>query len=183
MGTAIPGWYVRILDEDGREVSPNVAGEICLLARSNPNYPLGYWGKPKESEQDFGGMWFHTKDIASCDTDGYIWYIGRRDDVIKASGYRISPHEVEAVMRQHPAVTEAAVVGKPDAERGTRIVAYVVPAQAPVDPAVLASELQTFVRERHSAYAYPREVHFVAELPRSSTGKINRDALRREGYP
>ena len=180
MGTPIPGWFVRILDEDGREVPPGMAGEICLLARSNPNYPLGYWRRPDDTERDFGGMWFRTKDVAKYDADGYIWYLGRQDDVIKASGYRISPHEVEAVLRQHVAVSDAAIIGMPDADRGTRVVAFVVPSARPEDANQLAAELQAFVRERHSAYAYPREVHFVTELPRSSTGKINRALLRKK---
>ena len=125
MGTAIPGWHVRVLDEQGREALPGTSGEVCLLARSNPNYPLGYWCRPEESQRDFGATWFHTKDIAYADEDGYFWYVGRKDDVIKAAGYRVGPHEVEATLRRHPMVLEAAVIGVPDATRGARIVAYV----------------------------------------------------------
>jgi acetyl-CoA synthetase len=179
MGTAIPGWQVRILDEEGREMPPGNAGEICLLARSNPNYPLGYWRRPDATQQDFGGTWFHTKDIASVDGDGYFWYLGRKDDVIKSAGYRIGPHEVEATLRRHPLVLEAAVIGVPDAERGSRIVAYAALREGFSGSDALADELRALVRQEHSAFAYPREVHFVADLPRSSTGKIDRASLRR----
>lgn len=180
MGTPIPGWNVRILDDEGREAAPGVAGEICLLARSNPGYPIGYWRRPEESEHDFGGTWFHTKDIATMDDDGHIWYIGRRDDVIKAAGYRIGPDEVEATLRRHPQVLEAGVIGVPDAERGTRVVAYVVLRPGATGSEELTTELQTIVRENYSKYAYPREMCFVEALPKSSTGKTDRASLRRQ---
>jgi acetyl-CoA synthetase len=178
MGTAIPGWHVRVLDEQGREALPGTSGGVCLLARSNPNYPLGYWGRPEESHQDFGATWFRTKDIAYADDDGY-WYVGRKDDVIKAAGYRVGPHEVEATLRRHPMVLEAAVIGVPDATRGARIVAYVALPDGEAGSDTLADELKSIVREQHSAFAYPKEVHFVRDLPRSSTGKIDRATLRR----
>ncbi|HWX36550.1 MAG TPA: acyl-CoA synthetase [Steroidobacteraceae bacterium] len=179
MGTAIPGWHVRVLDEQGREALPGTSGEVCLLARSNPNYPLGYWCRPEESQRDFGATWFHTKDIAYADEDGYFWYVGRKDDVIKAAGYRVGPHEVEATLRRHPMVLEAAVIGVPDATRGARIVAYVALPEGESGSDTLADELRSIVREEHSAFAYPKEVHFVRDLPRSSTGKIDRATLRR----
>jgi acetyl-CoA synthetase len=181
MGTVIPGCDVRILDEEEREVPPGVEGEVCLLARSNPNYPLGYWKKPVETERDFGGTWFHTKDIARIDEDGHLWYVGRKDDVIKAGGYRIGPHEVEDVIRKHPAVLEAAVIGAADRERGTRVVAYVVLREGVVETAALSDEIRNLVRSDYSAYAYPKEVYFLSdqELPRSSTGKTDRTSLRK----
>lgn len=178
MGTPIPGCDVRVLDDDGREVPPGTPGEICLRARCNPGYPLGYWKRPEDSERDFGGQWFHTKDIASMDEDGYLWYLGRKDDVIKAAGYRIGPFEVEATLRRHPLVQEAAVIGVPDAERGTRVVAFVVLQPGQQVPATLTEELQNLVRREHAKYAYPREVHYVADLPRSSSGKTDRASLR-----
>jgi acetyl-CoA synthetase len=179
MGTPIPGWNVRILDDEGREVPPGVSGEICLLARSNPGYPLGYWRRPEETERDFGGHWFHTKDIASMDADGHIWYVGRKDDIIKAAGYRIGPDEVEATLRRHPQVLEAGVIGAPDTERGTRVVAYVVLRPGIAGSEDLTTELQAIVRENYSKYAYPREVHFISALPQSSTGKTDRASLRK----
>jgi acetyl-CoA synthetase len=179
MGTPMPGCHVRLLDDDEREVPPGEAGEICLLARSNPGYPLGYWKRPEDSHRDFGGTWFHTKDVASMDADGKLWFLGRKDDVIKAAGYRIGPFEVEATLRRHPLVQDAAVIGVPDTERGTRVVAYIVLKAGTQVPAVLTEELQTLVKREHAKYAYPREVHYVEDLPRSSTGKTDRTSLRK----
>lgn len=171
MGVTLPGCEVRILGEDGREAAPGQQGEICLLARSNPNYPLGYWRRPEDTERDFGGQWFRTKDMAHRDEDGYFWYVGRNDDVIKASGYRIGPHEVEDVLREHPAIADAAVVGSKNPERGVSVVAMVVLRAEAEAGEVLKAELQRLVREKYAAYAAPKEIRFVAELPRSSTEK------------
>jgi acetyl-CoA synthetase len=155
-------------------------GEICLRARSNPHYPLGYWNRPEDSEKDFGGEWFHTKDTARQDEDGYVWYQGRADDVIIAAGYRIGPFEVESCLLEHPAVAESAVVASPDEVRGHVVKAFVrlVPGQAPGDE--LVRELQQHVRVRLAAYAYPRRVEFVDDLPKTLTGKIRRSELRRQ---
>ena len=106
-------------------------GEICLRARSNPHYPLGYWRLPEASAETFGGDWFHTKDAARMDADGYVWYEGRADDVIIAAGYRIGPFEVESACLEHPAVAEAAVVAAPDERRGAVVMAYVVASRGP----------------------------------------------------
>jgi acetyl-CoA synthetase len=178
MGRPMPGYDVAILDQDEREVAPGERGEICLRARSNPHYPLGYWRLPTESEATFGGEWFHTKDAARMDDAGYIWYEGRSDDVIIAAGYRIGPFEVESACLEHPAVAEAAVVASPDERRGHVVKAFVVLA-AGYEPAdELAEEIKAFVRERLSAYAYPRLVEFVDGLPKTLTGKIRRVELR-----
>jgi acetyl-CoA synthetase len=179
MGKPMPGWAVAILDEDERPVGPGERGEICLRARSNPHYPLGYWNRPPEdSEEVFGGEWFHTKDAAQTDEDGYFWYEGRADDVIISAGYRIGPFEVESACLEHPAVAEAAVVAAPDERRGNVVKAFVVLAAGHEPSDELASEIQAFVRDRHSAYAYPRRVEFVADLPKTLTGKIRRIELR-----
>ena len=119
MGRPMPGWEVAILDEDEQPVPAGERGEICLRARSNPHYPLGYWRLPEASAETFGGEWFHTKDAARMDEDGYVWYEGRADDVIIAAGYRIGPFEVESACLEHPAVAEAAAVAAPDERRGT----------------------------------------------------------------
>src|SRR5947209_6566407 len=179
MGRPMPGWDVAILDEDERPVAQGERGEICLRARSNPHYPLGYWNRPPEdSEEAFGGEWFHTKDAAKTDEDGYYWYEGRADDVIISAGYRIGPFEVESACLEHPAVAEAAVVASPDERRGYVVKAFVVLA-ADQDPSEeLADEIKAFVRDRHSAYAYPRKVEFVPDLPKTLTGKIRRIELR-----
>jgi acetyl-CoA synthetase len=179
MGKPMPGWEVAILDEDERPVPSGERGEICLKARSNPHYPLGYWNRPPEDTEDtFGGEWFHTKDAARTDEDGYFWYEGRADDVIISAGYRIGPFEVESACLEHPAVAEAAAVASPDERRGNVVKAFVVLAagQGPSD--ALAEEIKAFVRDHHSAYAYPRLIEFVDELPKTLTGKIRRIELR-----
>ena len=179
MGKPMPGWDVAILDEDERPVAAGERGEICLRARSNPHYPLGYWNRPQEdSDEVFGGEWFHTKDAASTDEDGYYWYEGRADDVIISAGYRIGPFEVESACLEHPAVAEAAAVAVPDERRGNVVKAFVV-LSAGHDPSdSLADEIKAFVRDHLSAYAYPRLIEFVPDLPKTLTGKIRRIELR-----
>jgi acetyl-CoA synthetase len=178
MGKPMPGWEVAILDEDERPVDQGERGEICLRARSNPHYPLGYWRLPEASEETFGGEWFHTKDAASMDADGYVWYEGRADDVIIAAGYRIGPFEVESACLEHPAVAEAAAVASPDERRGNVVKAFIVAAAGVETSDELAGEIKAFVRDRLSAYAYPRKIEFVSELPKTLTGKIRRIELR-----
>jgi acetyl-CoA synthetase len=178
MGRPMPGWEVEILDEDEQPVARGERGEICLRARSNPHYPLGYWRLPQASEETFGGKWFHTKDAASMDGDGYVWYAGRADDVIIAAGYRIGPFEVESACLEHPAVAEAAAVASPDELRGNVVKAFIVPAAGHQPSDELAAEIKQFVRGRLSAYAYPRKIEFVADLPKTLTGKIRRIELR-----
>ena len=126
MGKPMPGWDVQILDEDERPVAVGERGEICLRARSNPHYPLGYWNNEEAAKETFGGEWFHTKDAASIDEDGYFWYEGRADDVIITAGFRIGPFEVESTCLEHPAVAEAAAVAWPDERRGNIVKAFVV---------------------------------------------------------
>ena len=122
---------MAILDEDEKPVPQGERGEICLRARSNPHYPIGYWNRPEDTEEVFGGDWFHTKDAASMDEDGYVWYAGRADDVIISAGYRIGPFEVESACVEHPAVKEAAAVASPDARRGDIVKAFIVLAVGP----------------------------------------------------
>jgi acetyl-CoA synthetase len=178
MGKPMPGWDVQILDPDEQPVPDGERGEICLRARSNPHYPLGYWNNDEAGQETFGGDWFHTKDAARIDDDGYVWYEGRADDVIIAAGYRIGPFEVESACLEHPAVAEAAAVASPDERRGNVVKAFIVCA-ADVEPSdALADEIKTFVRDRLSAYAYPRKIEFVTDLPKTLTGKIRRIELR-----
>src|ERR671918_2773978 len=163
MGRPLPGWEMALLDPETEERVPDGdAGEICLKARSNPHYPLGYWNRPEDTEKVFGGDWFHTKDMARMDSDGYVWYEGRKDDVIISAGYRIGPFEVES------AIVELAEVVK----------AFVRLAAGIDGDDALAQQIQKHVRDRYAAYAYPREVEFVAELPKTLTGKIRRIELR-----
>ena len=178
MGKPMPGWDVQLLDEDERPVGQGERGEICLRARTNPHYPLGYWGNDEATAETFGGEWFHTKDTAVQDEDGYVWYVGRTDDVIIAAGYRIGPFEVESACLEHPAVREAAVVASPDELRGNVVKAFIVLADGYAASDVLSDEIKGHVREQLSAYAYPRLVEFVPELPKTLTGKIRRIELR-----
>jgi acetyl-CoA synthetase len=187
MGRPMPGWDVQLLDEDERPVPQGERGEICLRARSNPHYPLGYWSPPSRpdaneaaAQETFGGEWFHTKDAASIDPDGYVWYEGRADDVIIAAGYRIGPFEVESACLEHEAVAEAAAVASPDERRGNVVKAFIVLAEDHEPSDELADAIKAFVRDRLSAYAYPRRIEFVPELPKTLTGKIRRIELRQQ---
>jgi acetyl-CoA synthetase len=178
MGKPTPGWEVALLDDDEHPVGAGETGEICLRARTNPHYPLGYWNRDDDSRRAFGGVWFHTRDVARQDDDGYVWYEGRNDDVIISAGYRVGPFEVESALVSHPKVVEAAAVASPDAARGHIVKAFVrcLPEVEPNDE--LAREIQSFVRARLSAYAYPRAIEFVDDLPKTLTGKIRRIELR-----
>jgi acetyl-CoA synthetase len=178
MGKPMPGWEVAILDEDENELPVGERGEICLRARSNPHYPLGYWNRPEDTKEDFDGGWFHTKDAAELDEDGYVWYAGRADDVIISAGYRIGPFEVESACVEHPAVREAAAVASPDPKRGDIVKAFVILAEGHEASDETAQDIKTFVRGHLSAFAYPREIEFVDDLPKTLTGKIRRIELR-----
>jgi acetyl-CoA synthetase len=180
MGRPMPGWDVQILDEDERPVPTGERGEICLRARSNPHYPLGYWQNDEESAGTFGGEWFHTKDAARFDEDGYVWYEGRADDVIIAAGYRIGPFEVESTCLEHPAVAEAAAVASPDERRGNVVKAFIVLAAGSERSDALAEEIKAYVRGHLGAHAYPRKLEFVDSLPKTLTGKIRRIELRQQ---
>ena len=136
MGKPMPGWQVAILDENEQEVAQGERGEICLRARTNPHYPLGYWHLADESERTFGGEWFHTKDAARMDEDGYVWYEGRADDVIIAAGYRIGPFEVESACLEHRRVLDAGGLdlerADPVAGRDDHVVRAPLEVQVPV---------------------------------------------------
>jgi acetyl-CoA synthetase len=174
----MPGWEVAVLDEDEKPLPAGERGEICLKARSNPHYPLGYWNRPEDTEEEFGGDWFHTKDAAERDEDGYFWYAGRADDVIISAGYRIGPFEVESACVEHPAVQEAAAVASPDPKRGDIVKAFIVLGEGNEASDELGDEIKQFVRGHLSAFAYPREIEFVDDLPKTLTGKIRRIELR-----
>jgi acetyl-CoA synthetase len=178
MGKPMPGWGVEILDEDENPLQAGERGEICLRARSNPHYPLGYWRNERAGEETFGGKWFHTHDAAERDEDGYFWYAGRADDVIISAGYRIGPFEVESACIEHPAVLEAAAVASPEEKRGNVVKAFVVLTQGTAPSEELGDDIKQFVRQHLSAYAYPRRIEFVDELPKTLTGKIRRIELR-----
>ena len=184
MGKATPGLTVALVDEQLREVPAGIEGEIAV--RVKPHRPLGlfreYWLSPEEMAAHFQGDWYLTGDRATRDADGYFWFLGRNDDVIKTSGYRIGPFEVESVLLEHPAVLEAAVIGKPDPLRGQIIKAYVVlrPGIEPADE--LKATLQMHCKRLSAAYKYPREVEFVTELPKTTSGKTRHVALRQAAH-
>ncbi|MGI8422260.1 MAG: AMP-binding protein [Gaiellaceae bacterium] len=176
MGRPYPGHDVEVLDDEGQPVARGVDGEIALRL-PDPVAFLGYVGAPEATAEKTRGGWLRTGDIARRDEDGYIWFLGRADDLIISAGYRISPLEVEQCLLQHEAVASVAVVGAPDATRGQIVKAFVVPAETTTPGEELVRELQAFVRERLAAYEYPRAVEFVDELPQTVTGKIRRAVL------
>ncbi len=195
MGKAYPGHRVAVIDEEGRECAVGVPGDVALHrldvhGHPDPIFFLGYWKRDDATRAKFTGDWCRTGDIARRDADGYLWYEGRADDVFKAAGYRIGPGEIENCLVKHPAVANAAVVPKPDAERGALVKAYVVlsPAFAerrPQEPVARArfdadvvAQLQAHVRGQLAPYEYPKEVEFIAELPMTTTGKVQRRVLR-----
>jgi acetyl-CoA synthetase len=141
-------------------------------------YALGYWNDPGRAREMFRGPYLTSGDLGRRDADGYLWFEGRADDVIKSAGYRIGPFEIESVLLEHPAVAEAAVVGKPDALRGHIVKAFVTLRPGAVAGPGLTEEIVALVRTRVGRHQYPREVEVVAELPKTETGKIQRFLLR-----
>ena len=187
MGRAYPGHRVAVIDEAGRECPRGTPGDVSVHRRDrhgdpDPVFFLGYWGKDEATRGKFTGSaddsWCRTGDTAIMDDDGYLWYQGRSDDVFKAAGYRIGPSEIENCLVKHPAVANAAVVPKPDAERGAVVKAYVVLAAGFVGDATLVSALQRHVRSQLAPYEYPKEIEFVDALPMTTTGKVQRRVLR-----
>jgi acetyl-CoA synthetase len=179
MGKPAPGWQVEIHRDDG---SPAGIGEEGHIAIGIDPRPVGlfreYIDNEEENEQSFHNGYYYTGDKAYLDADGYIWFVGRDDDVIKASGYRIGPFEVESALLEHPAVQETAVVGSPDVIRGLIVKAFVVlaPEYEPSDK--LVKELQKHVKNVTAPYKYPRAIEFVDSLPKTISGKIRRNELR-----
>ena len=180
MGKPTPGFTVALLDDDLVEVPSGQEGEIAV--RVKPERPLGlfqeYWWDPKETAKQFRGDWYLTGDRATRDADGYFWFVGRKDDVIKSSGYRIGPFEVESVLLEHPAVLDVAVIGKPDAVRGQIVKAFVIVRPEIAAGEELKHELQQHCKHTAAPYKYPREIEFVEELPKTTSGKTRRVELR-----
>jgi acetyl-CoA synthetase/medium-chain acyl-CoA synthetase len=180
MGRALPGFDITLLDDQLNEVPAGTEGEIAIRVR--PHRPLGlfreYWLNPEENARKFRGDFYLTGDRAVRDDQGYFWFIGRNDDVIKSSGYRIGPFEVESALLEHPAVLEAGVVGKPDPLRGQIVKAWVVLRHGVACQEDLKVELQAHCKKLVAAYKYPREIEFVSELPKTTSGKTRHFELR-----
>lgn len=182
MGKASPLYDIAIVNDAGEEVSPGDSGEIVV--RVGKERPVGMFLGYYRDEERTGSVWFdglyHTGDVAWRDEDGYYWYVGRADDVIKTSGYRVGPFEVESALMEHPAVLETAITGVPDEIRGQIIKATVVLNKGYKPSDELAKELQEHVKKVTAPYKYPRIVEFVEELPKTISGKIRRVEIRGE---
>jgi acyl-coenzyme A synthetase/AMP-(fatty) acid ligase len=179
MGRPLPGYEVEILRDDDSRAADGEVGSIAI--RADPR-PVGmfdrYEGESEATAARFRAGWYHTGDRAARDADGYLWFEGREDDVIISAAYRIGPFEVESTLVEHPAVAEAAVVGRDDRERTQIVCAFVTLTPGAVASEALAAELQEHCKRETAPYKYPREVHFVDELPKTVSGKIRRVELR-----
>ena len=195
MGKGYPGHRVAVIDDDGNECAVGVPGDVALNrfdvhGDADPIFFLGYWNNDAATAAKFTGDWCRTGDLARRDADGYLWYEGRADDVFKAAGYRIGPGEIENCLVKHPAVANAAVVPKPDRERGAVVKAYVVLAPDFIAARARSSsassifddelrlDLQAHVKTRLAPYEYPKEIEFIDALPMTTTGKVQRRVLR-----
>jgi benzoate-CoA ligase len=174
-GTPVPGYEVRLVDEDGAEVGPNVIGNLAIKGGS---LFAGYWNRRDVTQRALRGEWYYTGDKYTRDADGYYWYTGRADDMLRVSGHWVSPAEVEAALIAHPAVLEAAVVGKTDADDLVKPKAFVILRNPAAASEQLAEELKAHVKATIAPYNYPRWIEFTPELPKTATGKIQRFKLR-----
>lgn len=177
-GLPLPGYRVAILDDAGRELPAHQPGVLAVdIARSPLMWFTGYW---QQETPAIAGGYYRTGDVMEMGPDGGVAFVGRSDDVITSSGYRIGPFDVESALIEHPAVVEVAVIGKPDPERTELVKAFVVLAKGVAPSDALAEELSHYVKQRLSAHAYPREIAFVTELPKTPSGKLQRFILRNQ---
>ena len=174
-GKLVPGYEALITDESGHAVQQGEIGNLLIRGDSIAAY---YWNKHEKTKDVFNGHWIHTGDKYYQDEEGFYWYCGRSDDMLKVSGQWVSPVEVEGALIAHPAVLECAVVGDMDSDELVKPRAYVVLNQGYDPSPALANELKAFVKERLASFKYPRWIDFVAELPKTATGKIQRFKLR-----
>ena len=196
MGRGYPGHWVAVIDENGKVCKLGEPGEVAVSrydrhGQADPVFFLGYWKNDQATEDKFTQHWCRTGDVAIQDKDGYLWYQGRTDDMFKAAGYRIGPGEIENCLVKHPAVLNAAVVPKPDADRGAVVKAYVVLSLEYVQlraqsqtvkefDQLVIEDLQRHVRGLLAPYEYPKEIEFIEQLPMTTTGKVQRRFLRLE---
>lgn len=181
MGKPSPLYYLQLLDNEGNPVEQGETGEICIRLR-DPQEGIfaGYYEDEELTNTVMYDGYYHLGDLAYCDSDGYYWFVGRKDDIIKSSGYRIGPFEVESALMEHPAVLECAITGVPDPDgiRGQLVKATVVLAKGFEPSDGLAKELQNYVKKTTAPYKYPRVIEFVCELPKTISGKIRRVEIR-----
>jgi len=182
MGKPYPGHGVDVIDPEGRVLPTGETGELAAQI-DDPVMFLGYWKRPEATRDKIRNGWFCTGDMGYRDDEGYLWFVGRRDDVISSAGYRIGPGEIENCLLKHPAVLQAAVIGKPDELRGSIIKAFIVLGTDHTPTQALKEEIQASVRTRLAAFEYPREIEFIDALPMTTTGKIRRIELRRREGP
>lgn len=180
IGKPIPGHRVGVIRADGERAAPGEVGQIAVQ-RPNPVMFLEYWDRPEATREKFVGDWMTTGDQGLIDNDGYFHFVGRDDDVITSSGYRIGPGEIEDCLLRHPAVSLAAAVGKPDPVRTEIVKAFIVLKPGFSSSDQLAAEIQRFVRTRLAAHEYPREIAFIDTMPMTTTGKVIRRILRERG--
>ena len=185
LGRATPGYDIRLVDERLNPVPDGEEGEIAIgLGAGRPaGLFKEYWKSPGETARHFRDGWYLTGDRARRDGEGYFWFVGRKDDVIKSSGYRIGPFEVESVLQSHPAVQDAAVVGKPDEARGQIVKAFVVLRPGHEPCGAMKQELQEHCQRLVAPYKHPREMEFVTALPKTVSGKTRHVELRRREAP
>ena len=180
MGKPTPNYSILLLDSDGNSVQPGVVGEICISLKTG--IPIGlflkYYKNPIETARVMHDGFYHTGDMAWQDEDGYLYFVGRTDEIIKSSGYRISPFEIESLLMEHKAVLECAVIGIPDLTRGQVVKAFIVPAKGYLPSEELKIEIQNFVKSSTAPYKYPRQIDFVEDLPKTISGKIIRNKLK-----
>ncbi|MDO8932698.1 MAG: AMP-binding protein [Rhodocyclaceae bacterium] len=186
MGRPYPGHQVALLDEDGQPVPAGEVGEICVQRSchgdADPVFLIEYWKNPQATQDKYFGTgpdaWGRTGDLAKQDADGYLWYQGRTDDVFKSASYRIGPGEIENCLVKHPAVANAAVIGAPDATRGTVVKAFIVLQPGFLPGADVEADIQAHVRNYLAPYEYPKIIEFIDALPMTTTGKVQRRLLR-----
>lgn len=177
MGKPYPGHSIGVIDGEGQPMPIGEPGELAARI-DDPVMFLNYWGKEEATREKFIGEWFCTGDVGRWDDDGYLWFVGRKDDVISSAGYRIGPGEIEDCLLKHAAVAQAAVIGSPDELRGSIVKAFIVLAKGYEPTDDVKTDIQVSVRTRLAAYEYPREIEFIKEVPMTTTGKVRRMELR-----
>jgi len=177
MGKPFAGHWVDVIDDQGRPLPDGECGELAART-GDPVQFLGYWENEAATQAKIRGEWFLTGDVGYRDAEGYLWFVGRQDDVISSAGYRIGPGEIEDCLIRHPAVAQAAVIGVPDELRGEIIKAFIVLAPGVTPDKQLTGDIQRQVKRQLAAYEYPREIEYIETLPLTTTGKVRRKELR-----